>query len=110
MDGRPEARAGRRARPKYATSAATSPRPVWAAKTAHTGSPGIAMTAVPSPKATARTLNAARGGSRSAADVLAVSRFAVSALAETTAGLLTLATGMAAHPGERTWLDAHLPA
>ncbi|WP_030911713.1 winged helix-turn-helix domain-containing protein [Streptosporangium amethystogenes] len=44
------------------------------------------------------------------ADTLARSRFAVSALAETTAGLLTLATDMAAHPGERTWLDAHLPA
>ncbi|MEU8378080.1 transcriptional regulator [Streptosporangium sp. NPDC048865] len=44
------------------------------------------------------------------ADTLAGSRFVVSALAETTAGLLTLATGTAAHPGERAWLDAHLPA
>ncbi|MGP3957987.1 helix-turn-helix domain-containing protein [Nonomuraea sp. 3N208] len=44
------------------------------------------------------------------ADTLARSRFAISALAETTAGLLTLATGAAAHPGERAWLDAHLPA
>ncbi|MGP3910831.1 hypothetical protein [Nonomuraea sp. 10N515B] len=33
-----------------------------------------------------------------------------SPLAETTAGLLTLAKGVAAHPGERAWLDAHLPA
>ncbi|MEU9891689.1 helix-turn-helix domain-containing protein [Sphaerisporangium sp. NPDC051011] len=44
------------------------------------------------------------------ADTLAGSRFVISALAETTAGLLTLATNMAAHPGERAWLDAHLPA
>ncbi|MEV4889895.1 transcriptional regulator [Nonomuraea sp. NPDC055795] len=44
------------------------------------------------------------------ADTLARSRFVVSALAETTASLLTLATGGAAHPGERAWLDAHQPA
>ncbi|MEV0200193.1 helix-turn-helix domain-containing protein [Nonomuraea sp. NPDC050691] len=44
------------------------------------------------------------------ADTLAGSRFVVSALAETTSGFLTLAKGAAAHPGERAWLDAHLPA
>ncbi|MFG1709633.1 ArsR family transcriptional regulator [Nonomuraea sp. M3C6] len=44
------------------------------------------------------------------ADTLARSRFVVSALAETTAGLLTLGRGTAAHPGERAWLDVHLPA
>ncbi|KAB8188962.1 ArsR family transcriptional regulator [Nonomuraea phyllanthi] len=44
------------------------------------------------------------------ADTLAGSRFVVSPLTETTAGLLTLAQGTAAHPGERAWLDAHLPA
>ncbi|NUW33062.1 ArsR family transcriptional regulator [Nonomuraea sp. SMC257] len=42
------------------------------------------------------------------ADTLAGSRFVVSALAETVAGLKTLASGTAAHPGERAWLDAHL--
>jgi hypothetical protein len=41
------------------------------------------------------------------ADTLAGSRFAVSPLAETTASLLTLERGTAAHPGERAWLDAH---
>ncbi|WP_327092750.1 transcriptional regulator [Nonomuraea sp. NBC_01738] len=44
------------------------------------------------------------------ADTLARSRFVVSALAETTAGLFTLMAGTAAHPGERSWLRAHLPA
>lgn len=41
------------------------------------------------------------------ADTLAGSRFVVSPLAETTASLLTLDRGTAAHPGERDWLDAH---
>lgn len=44
------------------------------------------------------------------ADTLAGSRFVVSPLAETTASLLTLARGTAADPGERAWLEAHLPA
>ncbi|MFE3771682.1 ArsR/SmtB family transcription factor [Streptomyces sp. NPDC059122] len=44
------------------------------------------------------------------ADTLAAGRFAVSPLAETTAALKTLHRGTAAHPGERAWLDAHLPA
>ncbi len=44
------------------------------------------------------------------ADTLAGSRFVVSPLAETTAALFALETGTAAHPGERTWLDAHLAA
>ncbi|MFI6586842.1 ArsR/SmtB family transcription factor [Embleya sp. NPDC050493] len=44
------------------------------------------------------------------ADTLAGSRFAISPLAEVTATLKTLERGTAAHPGERTWLDAHLPA
>jgi hypothetical protein len=44
------------------------------------------------------------------ADTLAGSRFVVSPLAETTASLQTLEKGIAAHPGERGWLDAHLPA
>jgi len=44
------------------------------------------------------------------ADTLAGSRFVVSPLAETTACLKTLERATAAHPGERTWLDAHLPA
>jgi hypothetical protein len=44
------------------------------------------------------------------ADTLAGSRFVVSPLAEATAALLTLEKGTAAHPGERAWLDAHLPA
>ncbi|GAA0321546.1 hypothetical protein NE235_18800 [Actinoallomurus spadix] len=43
-------------------------------------------------------------------DTLAESRFVVSALAETTASLLSLHKNEAAHPGERAWLDAHLPA
>jgi DNA-binding transcriptional ArsR family regulator len=41
------------------------------------------------------------------ADTLAGGRFVVSPLAETTASLLTLERGTAAHPGERAWLDAH---
>ncbi len=44
------------------------------------------------------------------ADTLAGSRFVVSALAETAACLMALEKGVAAHPGERDWLDAHLPA
>ncbi|ACZ87101.1 ArsR family transcriptional regulator [Streptosporangium roseum] len=43
------------------------------------------------------------------ADTLAGSRFVVSPLAEVTASLKTLERGTAAHPGERAWLDAHLP-
>ncbi|MFE3598193.1 ArsR/SmtB family transcription factor [Streptomyces sp. NPDC059142] len=43
-------------------------------------------------------------------DTLADSRFVVSALAETIASLKTLERGTAAHPGERAWLDLHLPA
>ncbi|GHJ42484.1 transcriptional regulator [Streptomyces sp. TS71-3] len=41
------------------------------------------------------------------ADTLAGSRFLVSALAETTACLLSLHTRQAGHPGERAWLDTH---
>jgi DNA-binding transcriptional ArsR family regulator len=41
------------------------------------------------------------------ADTLARSRFVISPLAETTASLLMLERGVAAHPGERRWLDAH---
>ncbi|MYW68612.1 ArsR family transcriptional regulator [Streptomyces sp. SID8379] len=44
------------------------------------------------------------------ADTLAGSRFVVSSLAETTASLKKLADPTAAHPGERRWLDTHLPA
>jgi DNA-binding transcriptional ArsR family regulator len=44
---------------------------------------------------------------RVGADTLAASRFVISPLAETTASLITLHQGTAAHPGERTWLDAH---
>jgi DNA-binding transcriptional ArsR family regulator len=40
-------------------------------------------------------------------DSLAGSRFVISPLAETTASLLALEGGTAAHPGERQWLDAH---
>ena len=47
---------------------------------------------------------------RISTDTLAGSRFVVSALAETSACLLTLAKGRAAHPGERAWFDARLPA
>ncbi|KAB2349035.1 ArsR/SmtB family transcription factor [Actinomadura rudentiformis] len=44
------------------------------------------------------------------ADTLARGRFVISPLAETTAALKTLHHATAAHPGERTWLDTHLPA
>ena len=44
------------------------------------------------------------------ADTLAGSRFVLSPLAETTASLIALERGTAAHPGERAWLDTHLPA
>ncbi|HXP55261.1 MAG TPA: winged helix-turn-helix domain-containing protein [Streptosporangiaceae bacterium] len=44
------------------------------------------------------------------ADTLAASRFVISPLAETTASLLALHRREAAHPGEKAWLDAHLPA
>jgi len=44
------------------------------------------------------------------ADTLARSRFVISPLAETTASLLALERGTAAHPGERRWLDAHRTA
>jgi hypothetical protein len=44
------------------------------------------------------------------ADTLASGRFAVSPLAEATACLKALRWRRAANPGERAWLDAHLPA
>lgn len=44
------------------------------------------------------------------ADTLAGSRFVISALNETIAALASLHRPTAAHPGERAWLDAHLPA
>ncbi|MEV7319405.1 winged helix-turn-helix domain-containing protein [Streptomyces sp. NPDC093970] len=44
------------------------------------------------------------------ADTLARSRFLLSPFAETFASLRLLHGGTAAHPGERRWLDAHLPA
>ncbi|GAA2287275.1 winged helix-turn-helix domain-containing protein [Actinomadura luteofluorescens] len=44
------------------------------------------------------------------ADTLASGRFVISALAETTACVKLLEKAAAAHPGERAWLDAHLPA
>jgi DNA-binding transcriptional ArsR family regulator len=44
------------------------------------------------------------------ADTLAGSRFVLSPLAETFASLRLLHTGVATHPGERRWLDTHLPA
>jgi DNA-binding transcriptional ArsR family regulator len=43
------------------------------------------------------------------ADTLAGSRFVLSPLAETFASLRLLHTAVAAHPGERHWLDTHLP-
>ena len=43
-------------------------------------------------------------------DSLAGSRFIISPLAETTASLLALERGTAAHPGERQWLALHHPA
>lgn len=47
---------------------------------------------------------------RVSADTVAASRFVISPLAETTASLITLERGAAAHPGDRTWLNAHQPA
>jgi DNA-binding transcriptional ArsR family regulator len=47
---------------------------------------------------------------RVSADTLAGSRFVISPLAETTASLITLQRGTAAHPGDRTWLNAHQSA
>ncbi|MET8023372.1 ArsR/SmtB family transcription factor [Streptomyces avermitilis] len=44
------------------------------------------------------------------ADTLAGSRFVLSPLAETFASLKLLHSGVASHPGERGWLDAHVPA
>lgn len=44
------------------------------------------------------------------ADALAGSRFVVSPLTETVAALKTLDRAVAAHPGERSWLAAHLPS
>ncbi|MEV6379786.1 helix-turn-helix domain-containing protein [Streptomyces sp. NPDC051773] len=44
------------------------------------------------------------------ADTLAGSRFVVSPLAETFASLKMLHAGTGTHPGEQTWLRAHLPA
>ncbi|MGW2013713.1 ArsR family transcriptional regulator [Streptomyces sp. NPDC001927] len=44
------------------------------------------------------------------ADALAGSRFLISPLAEATAALQTLDVPKATHPGERAWLEAHLPA
>lgn len=44
------------------------------------------------------------------ADTLAGSRFVVSPLAEAVASLMVLERATAAHPGERAWLAAHLPA
>ncbi|MFJ2113271.1 ArsR family transcriptional regulator [Streptomyces sp. NPDC087850] len=44
------------------------------------------------------------------ADTLAGSRFVVSPLAEVTASVQALEGATAGHPGERAWLDAHLPA
>jgi DNA-binding transcriptional ArsR family regulator len=43
-------------------------------------------------------------------DTLAGSRFVISPLAETTASLLALERGSAAHPAEQQWRDAHRPA
>ncbi|MFE7468571.1 ArsR/SmtB family transcription factor [Streptomyces sp. NPDC057499] len=43
-------------------------------------------------------------------DTLAGSRFVVSPLAETVAALKSLARDRPEHPGERAWLDTHLPA
>ncbi|MET8980572.1 helix-turn-helix domain-containing protein [Streptomyces sp. NPDC004539] len=47
---------------------------------------------------------------RVSADTLARSRFVVSPLAETFAGLKLLHAGVGRHPGESRWLDAHLAA
>lgn len=50
-------------------TAATTPWARMIAKTTGSGSPGTARTAVATPKASARPVVAARGGSRSAADI-----------------------------------------
>jgi DNA-binding transcriptional ArsR family regulator len=47
---------------------------------------------------------------RVSADTVAASRFVISPLAETTAGLIALERGTAAHPMDRAWLDAHRAA
>jgi DNA-binding transcriptional ArsR family regulator len=47
---------------------------------------------------------------RISVDTLAESRFVVSALNETLAGLIALERNTATHPAERAWLDAHVPA
>ncbi|MFB7514792.1 ArsR family transcriptional regulator [Streptomyces sp. NPDC056144] len=47
---------------------------------------------------------------RIGADALAGSGFVLSPLAETVASLKTLHAGTPTHPGERSWLDRHLPA
>ncbi|MEJ3657563.1 ArsR family transcriptional regulator [Actinomycetes bacterium KLBMP 9759] len=47
---------------------------------------------------------------RISADTLAGARFVLSPLAETIASVQTLVHRRTAHPGERAWLDAHLPA
>jgi DNA-binding transcriptional ArsR family regulator len=44
------------------------------------------------------------------ADTMAGSRFTLSPLAEATACVIALERNAPAHPGERAWLDAHLPA
>ncbi|MFE6163418.1 ArsR/SmtB family transcription factor [Streptomyces sp. NPDC056486] len=44
------------------------------------------------------------------ADTVAGSCFVVSPLAEATASLFSLERRTASHPGERAWLDAHVPA
>ncbi|MFI0875891.1 ArsR/SmtB family transcription factor [Streptomyces parvus] len=44
------------------------------------------------------------------ADTLVSSRFVVSPLAEALASLMVLERASAAHPGERAWLETHLPA
>lgn len=44
------------------------------------------------------------------ADALAGSRFVISPLSETIASLVLLSANVAAHPGERAWLDVHAPA
>jgi DNA-binding transcriptional ArsR family regulator len=44
------------------------------------------------------------------ADTLVRSRFIVSPVSEALASLKVLDRGTAAHPGERAWLDTHLPA
>jgi len=44
------------------------------------------------------------------ADTMADSRFTISPLAEATACLIALERDLPPHPGERAWLDTHLPA